>query len=81
MVEEINLLKKFSNPHIIRFIEAFENPGQVIQIYVIQRIHPKKNFCYDDPLYDPYVDYDQGGKSCAKARRAFAEKFGFGKFF
>jgi len=32
VVEEINLLKKFSNPHIIRFIEAFENPGQVILI-------------------------------------------------
>jgi len=32
VVEEINLLKKFSNPHIIRFIEAFENPGEVILI-------------------------------------------------
>ena len=31
VVEEINLLKKFSNPHIIRFIEAFENPGEVIE--------------------------------------------------
>ena len=31
-MEEINLLKKFSNPHIIRFIEAFENPGEVILI-------------------------------------------------
>ena len=30
VVEEINLLKKFSNPHIIRFIEAFESPGEVI---------------------------------------------------
>ena len=29
VVEEINLLKKFSNPHIIRFIEAFESPGEV----------------------------------------------------
>ena len=44
VVEEINLLKKFSNPHIIRFIEAFENPGQVIHMYVIQHIHPKNNF-------------------------------------
>ena len=44
LVEEINLLKKFSNPHIIRFIEAFENPGQVIHMYVIQQIHPKNNF-------------------------------------
>ena len=32
VVEEINLLKKFSNPHIIRFIEAFESPGEVIII-------------------------------------------------
>ena len=32
VVEEINLLKKFSNPHIIRFIEAFENPREVILI-------------------------------------------------
>jgi len=32
VVEEINLLKKFSNPHIIRFIEAFESPGEVILI-------------------------------------------------
>lgn len=32
VVEEINLLKKFSNPHIIRFIEAFENPREVIII-------------------------------------------------
>lgn len=32
VVEEINLLKKFSNPHIIRFIEAFEKPGEVILI-------------------------------------------------
>ena len=35
VVEEINLLKKFSNPHIIRFIEAFENPGQVIHICIM----------------------------------------------
>lgn len=32
VVEEINLLKKFANPHIIKFIEAFENPGEVILI-------------------------------------------------
>ena len=29
VVEEINLLKKFSNPHIIRFIEAFESRNEV----------------------------------------------------
>ena len=32
VVEEINLLKKFSNPHIIRFIEAFEMERTVILI-------------------------------------------------
>ena len=26
------MLKKFANPHIIKFIEAFENPGEVILI-------------------------------------------------
>ena len=42
VVEEINLLKKFSNPHIIRFIEAFENPGEVNLIieYLILIIIP-----------------------------------------
>ena len=29
VVEEIAILKKFSNPHIIRFINAFETPSEV----------------------------------------------------
>jgi len=32
VVEEIAILKKFSNPHIIRFINAFETPSEVILV-------------------------------------------------
>jgi len=32
VVEEIAILKKFSNPHIIRFINAFETPNEVILV-------------------------------------------------
>jgi len=32
VIKEISLMKKFQNPHIIRFIDAFENPGEVIVI-------------------------------------------------
>ena len=39
VVEEINLLKKFSNPHIIRFIEAFESRNEVTcVIFLIGRL-------------------------------------------
>ena len=32
VIEEIAILKKFSNPHIIRFINAFETPSEVILV-------------------------------------------------
>ena len=56
-------------------IESFKNDAMWAQ-----RVLPKY-IILGGPKESPLIRFTQGGRSCAKPRRAFAEKFRFGRKF
>ena len=76
MVEEINLLKKFSNPHIIRFIEAFENPGEVILIRYKYKFKYKHKCKYKYRYIDKYKGQDINIQTAVHRSKGGREGFG-----